>query len=137
MWGWIEPLLKALLPWFFSGSETTTSTNTEGLKNADRKPGQADKRLRAEDLPKLALFAALSLCLTGCVFGGTNIVHKYHSVEPGDVVEVVDGKVQVKDPKHPDEVGSYDPIGKVLLPKSIYSDMRQAWIEKNGEKPKE
>ena len=135
MGGWIEPLLKALLPWFFSGSEKNTSDNTQGLPSADRKPGQADKKLRPEDLPKLLLAFGLALALSGCVFGGTNVVHKYHSVEPGDVVEVVDGKVKVKDPKKPDEVGSYDPIGKVLLPKSVYADMREAWLEKHKPDP--
>lgn len=136
MWGWITAILNSLLPWLFSGKTETKVETHEGLKDMDLKPGEPDKKLTAKDLPPLMLLGALALALSGCAFGGGTDTHHYHLVEPGAVVEVIDlkGTCRVRSPGT-NEVGVYDPVGKVLMPKSVYREMRQAWIEKHSPEP--
>lgn len=111
MWGWIKPLLEALLPWAFSGEKKTQVKSHEGAGGGlDRKPGNPDKRLNAQDLPKLAVVFGLALALPGCF--GTRTTHSYHLVEPGGVVEVVTGRVKVRAPGTDDVDERYDPAGK-------------------------
>ena len=145
-WGWITAILQALLPWFFSGSTSTKVTTHPGLAGMDRAQLAGTSGLTAAELPALFLLFCLSLMLTGCAFGGAKETHTYHSVEPGQVVECVagrpmkqgqvraDGKMLVKAPDSED-VGDYDPVGKVLLPKSVYRTLRDEWVKNHGETP--
>lgn len=123
--------LRAFLPWFFSGSESTKVTNTVGLKDMDKKTLSGTNGLTAKDLPALAVLGALLLC-GGCALGGSHIEHQYHLVEPGDVVECVSGKVKVRNPGTHD-VGDHDAAGKVIMPKSVYRQLRAEWIRTHGE----
>lgn len=126
MWGWIKPLLEGLLPFLFSGEKKEGVKTHEGAGGGlDRKPGNPDKGLKPSDLPPLTLAFCLVLGLSGCF--GTQRTHTYHMIEPGAVVEVVAGKVAVRSPGTDDVDQKYDPVGKVLLPKSIYNELREAW----------
>jgi hypothetical protein len=83
----------------------------------------------------------LMLGLSGCALGGAKVEIRYKLVEPGDVVEIVDGKpmepfqakkngdVQVR-VSGSNDVGPIDPVGKVMMPKSTYRMFRAEW-EKN------
>lgn len=129
MWGWILPLLQGLLPWLFSGEKKTEVKTHEGLKDMDRvNPG---KKLDAKDLPPL-LVCVLPFVLSGCVtLGGAKVTNRYHLVEPGAVVECVEGRIKVRSPGT-DDVGDYDPVGKVIMSKSVYKEMREAWLKEHG-----
>jgi len=133
---WVSELiygfLRAFLPWFFSGETTTKVRTHAGLADMDREYVSGTNGLSAKDLPALLLAGGCLFWLSGCAFGGAKVEHTYHLVEPGAVVEAVAGKVKVRAPGT-DAVGDYDPIGKVIMPKSVYREMRAAWIEKHPE----
>lgn len=121
----IYGILRFLLPWLCSGEEKTSVESHAGLEGMDRK----GKPLSAGDLPILIALACV-LALPGCM--GTVVEHHYHLVEPGGVVEVVEGKVKVRSAGTSD-VGEYDPVGKVLMPKSVYEELRAAWLKEHPE----
>jgi len=137
----LAALIPALLGWFFSGSTTTKVETTPGLEGLDRKSLSGNGDLTLKDLPNICLLGAVLLGLSGCALGGARVEIKHKLVEPGDVVEIVDGKpmkpyqaekngdVQVRVPGS-DDVGPVDPAGMVMMPRSTYRLLRADW-EKN------
>lgn len=117
-------ILSAVLPWLFSGETKAKVTNHAGLEDMDNLSGTKD--LTAAALP--VLMALCCLLLSGCA----RETHHYHLVEPGAVVEAVEGKVKVRSPGT-DAVGDYDPVGKVIMPKSVYRQLREEWIKAHPE----
>lgn len=142
----IAALVPALLAWFFSGSTTTKVETTPGLEGLDRKSLSGNGDLTLKDLPNICLLGAVLLLLSGCAVGGAQVVIKHKLVEPGDVVEIVDGKpmkpyqaeangdVQVRVPGS-DEVGPVDPVGKVMMPRSTYRLLRADWEKNHPSQP--
>ena len=129
----ILKVLATLLPWIFSGQETTKVTTQPGLEGMDRASLSGTKDLNPRDLPALAMvFGTILLGLGGCAFGGAQVVHHYKLVEPGGVVEAVDGKVKVRSPGT-DDVGEISAAGHVLMPKSVYRELRQEWLKAHPE----
>lgn len=142
----IATLVPALLAWFFSGSTTTKVETTPGLEGLDRKSLSGNGDLTLKDLPNICLVGAVLLLLSGCALGGAQVVVKYKLVEPGDVVEIVDGKpmkpyqaekngdVQVRVPGS-DDVGPVDPAGCVMMPRSTYRLLRADWEKNHPNQP--
>jgi hypothetical protein len=128
----IAALVPALLAWFFSGSTTTKVENTQGLEGMDRKSLSGTGDLTLKDLPNICLMGAvlLMLGLSGCAFGGSKVEVRYKLVEPGDVVECVEGRVKVRTPGS-DDVGEIESAGNVQMPKSVYRQLRENWVKNN------
>jgi len=137
MWGWILPLLQAVLPWLFSGEKKTVVAHTAGIAGLDR-DSLSGKRDLMNSLPKMMLVFSLIAC-AGCQFGGKETTHQVIMVEPGDVVEIADDhEIQViafiPDTKEPDGfrkvVTKKKIAGLVAMPKAVYREMRAKSLEK-------
>lgn len=124
---WVEfvaAILKAVLPWLFSGSTTTTTTRAPGLPSLDR----SGARLSLKQLPKLVLPLALLWALGGCAFGGAREEITIVMCEPGSVVEIAtDNPIAVLAPGQT-QPGKRNMAGAVAMPKSVYRLLREAWV---------
>ena len=141
--GWLEAavcgLLRALLPWFFSGEESHTTSEIIGLEDLDYKHLSGTENLSARDLPPLGVILALTLilCMSGCTLGGAKVQHATVFVEPGGVARIgTDKKLPVvaKDDKGADVYEERNVGGMVVKPKSVYNELREAWLKQQAEK---
>jgi hypothetical protein len=133
MWGWIKPLLEALLPFIFSGSKTTTVARTAGIEGLDRATVASKTENEGLKLVVIGLLWLPVLFAGGCAFGGARTEYQVIMVEPGDVVEIADDReIQViafiPDPKEPDgfrkAVTKKRIAGLAAMPKSVYRELR-------------
>ena len=130
MWAeFITAILRAVLPWLFSGETTSRVEHLPGL------PALNIKRSRAvslRDLPALCAALALLLALNGCAFGGAKETQTVIFVEPGQVVEIAtDSKIPVSADGR--TVTQKNIGGCVAMPKSVYRAMREAWLQVHPE----
>jgi hypothetical protein len=78
--------------------------------------------------------------LTGCAFGGAKETNSIVMCEPGSIVEVAtDEKIPVitnpgAEPKD-QVVAKKNCAGMVLVPKSVYREMRACWVKAHPEQP--
>jgi hypothetical protein len=124
----LAAVIPALLAWFFSGSTSTKVVTHEGLEDMDRANLAGNGDLTLKDLPGICLILGLGLGLSSCAFGGGKDTHHYHLVEPGAVVECVEGRVKVRSPGT-NAVGEIESAGNVQMPKSVYRTLRENWIQ--------
>lgn len=132
MWAeFIYAILRALLPWLSSGETKTTTTHAVCIPGMDRArlPGTGGLSLR--DLPKLLVALALLSLLSGCM--GTIETRKVVLCEPGSVCEIATDKQIDVLPPGETVTAKKNMAGCVAMPKSVYREMRAAWIAQNPE----
>jgi hypothetical protein len=141
--GWIGELvygfLRAFLPWMFSGQESHTTSEVVGLEDLDYSNLSGTENLSARDLPPLGVILALTLilCMSGCTLGGAKVQHATVFVEPGGVARIgTDKKLPIvaKDSAGADVYEERNVGGMVVMPVSVYRELRDNWEKRPVEK---
>jgi hypothetical protein len=126
----IYGLLSALLPFLFSGKQTDVTKRVTGMNDMDR-----DSLTGAKILPPVLVLALLIGSITGCVYAGKKLTVNHILIDAGGYVEIAQDepilltyqkeKTQITEPRN--MAGAY------ALPKSVYNELRAAWIKAHPE----